>query len=173
MKIRVSLLAITILCTLSSAAAPPTAAEAKAAFEKLRTLAGTWTSSSTKGWTETATYEVAAQGSVIIERSHFDGEPGDGMMTTIYLDGPRLLLTHYCEARNQPTLVASAIEDGGKRITFTFLSGTNMSSRDAGHMDSVVLQLIDAGRMKSRWSWYERGAQKWFEEIESTRVAEP
>ena len=35
-------------------------------------------------------------------RSHFVGEQNDGMMTTYFLDGDRLLMTHYCEAGNQP-----------------------------------------------------------------------
>jgi hypothetical protein len=169
MKRLAMLLALTIFTALPCGAAV-SPSDAKAAFEALRALTGTWTSKSTKGWTETSTYELAARESVLVNRSHFDGEPGDGMLTTIYLDGSRLLLTHYCEARNQPTLVASTIENGGKRIVFTFLSGTNLSSRDAGHMDSVIMDLIDPDHFRSRWSWYERGKETWFEEVESVRA---
>jgi len=169
MKRLTTLLVVTLFTALPCEAAV-SAADAKAAFEALRALSGTWTAKSTKGWTETSTYELAAKGSVLVNRSHFDGEPGDGMLTTIYMDGPHLLLTHYCEARNQPTLVASTIENGGRRIVFTFLSGTNLSSRDAGHMDSVIMELTDPDHFRSRWSWYERGKVTWFEEVESVRA---
>src|SRR3954469_237020 len=91
-----------------------TASDVKALFTRLKTLEGKWTARSTKGWTETNTYEVAAKGTVVFNRSRFEGEENDGMLSTFYLDGDRLLLTHYCEARNQPTLVASTIDDAGR-----------------------------------------------------------
>lgn len=161
-----------LLLTASFAAAEPrpvTPADAKAIFERIKTLEGTWKSKSTKGWTEVSTYEVAAQGSVIIERSHFEGEPNDGMMTTFFLDGERLLMTHYCEARNQPTLIASMIDDADHSVLFRFHSGTNMASRDAGHMDSCRMRFVAADRVESRWTWYAKGKEKWMEAIESVR----
>lgn len=148
---------------------PVTPADAKALFTRLQKLEGKWIAKSTKGWTETNTYEVAAKGSVVFNRSFFEGEPNDGMLSTFYLDGDRLMLTHYCEARNQPTLVAAAIDDEG-RILFRFDHGSNMKSRDTGHMDSVILQFVDDDHVKSRWSWYGDGKERWFEEIEQVRV---
>src|SRR5438128_7045858 len=102
---------IILAATASGAERAVTAADAKALFARLTKLEGKWTARSTKGWTETNTYDVAAKGSVVVNRSFFEGEANDGMMTTFYLDGDRLLLTHYCEARNQPTLVAATIDD--------------------------------------------------------------
>jgi hypothetical protein len=149
---------------------PVTAADAKTLFNRIRKLEGTWKARSTRGWTETNTYEVAAKGSVVINRSFFEGEPNDGMLTTFYLDGDRLLLTHYCEARNQPTLVAVSIDDGAARVSFRFDRGTNMKSRHSGHMDAVVLEFVDDDHVRSRWSWYANGQERWFEEIEQVRV---
>ena len=153
-----------------SAHAAPTGDEARAVFDRFRSLEGSWRSKSTQGWTQQSTKSVAAKGSVVVSRSRFDGAPNDGMVSTWFMDGDRLLLTHYCEARNQPTLVLSKIENNGRRVTFTFLSGTNMASRDVGHMDSVVYEFLDDDRYTHRWSWYSKGKETWFETIESERV---
>jgi hypothetical protein len=169
------LLSVLLLLSTSAVAAerPVNAADAKQLFARFTAMAGNWHAASTKGWTETNSYEVAAKGSAVINRSHFEGEPNDGMMTTFYLDGDRLLLTHYCEAGNEPTLAAALIDDGGARVVFRFVNGTNMQSRDVGHMDSVEFRFVDADHVRSRWSWYAKGQERWFEEIEQVRVKPP
>jgi hypothetical protein len=156
--------------TMNAADRPVTAEDARALFARLKKLEGKWTARSTKGWTETNTYEIAAKGSVVFNRSFFEGEENDGMLSTFFLDGDLLMLTHYCEARNQPTLVAATIDENGVRVAFRFDHGTNMKSRDTGHMDSVVMQFIDDDHVRSRWSWYAKGQEKWFEDIEQVRV---
>ena len=92
------------------------------------------------------------------------------MATLFFLDGERLLLTHYCEAGNQPTLVASSSAPDGSSVTFTFLSGTGMRSRDDGHMDKVVVRFIDGAHFSSQWTWYQDGKERWLEEIAYRRV---
>lgn len=162
---------LTILISAVSAVAAERAVtpeDSRAIFARLKKMAGTWSAKSTKGWTESNRYEVAGKGSVVIGRSFFEGEENDGMMTTFFMDGDRLLLTHYCEAGNQPTLVAATIE--GDRVKFDFLSGTNLTARP-GHMHSVVLRLIDDDHMTSRWSFFSKGKEEWFEEIQQVRTA--
>jgi hypothetical protein len=161
--------ALLLATSLAAEPRPVTPADAKAIFEKLKAMDGTWKGKSTKGWTDVATYEVAAKGTVVIERSHFEGEENDGMMTTFFLDGERLLMTHYCEARNQPTLVAATIDDADHSVLFRFSSGTNMASRDVGHMDSCRMRFVEAGRVQSQWTWYAKGKETWKENIESVR----
>ena len=92
------------------------------------------------------------------------------MVTMFYLDGDRLMLTHYCVARNQPRLVATSFADAGKTITFTFLDGTNLPSRDKGHMDKMVFRFIDDNHAVSHWTWYQDGKEKWLEEINLERI---
>lgn len=156
-----------------TAAMPEVAREAAGAttngvFERLKTLEGTWIGRSTKGWTEEVTYKVIAGGSVVMSLS-FDAHPGEQMVTMYHLDGERLLLTHYCVAKNQPRLMATSVEENGRKVTFTFLDGTGMKSRDAGHMDSLVMQFHDNDRFTSQWTWYQDGASSWMEEIEMVR----
>jgi hypothetical protein len=164
------IISLILAATLNAAERAVTSDDAKALFARFAKLEGKWKARSTKGWTETNTYEVAAKGSVVFNRSFFEDEPNDGMLTTIFLDGDRLLLTHYCEARNQPTLIASSIDDDAHRVVFRYLSGTNMKSRDSGHMDSAVFQFVDDDHVRSRWSWYANGQERWFEDIEQARV---
>lgn len=166
-----TIVAVLILATsLNAAERPMTRDDAKAIFERLQKLEGQWKAKSTKGWTEMNTYDVAAKGTVVINRSMFVGEKNDGMVTTFFLDGDRLLLTHYCEARNQPTLAATSIDDATHRVTFRFVSGTNLKSIDTGHMHSHVIQFVDDDHLRSSWSWYANGTEKWFEDIEQERV---
>ena len=159
-----------LAATVNAAERAVTSNDARTLFARFAKMEGKWKARSTKGWTETNTYEVAAKGSVVFSRSFFEDEPNDGMLTTVFLDGDRLLLTHYCEARNQPTLIASSIDEGAHRVVFRYLSGTNMKSRDSGHMDSAEFQFVDDDHVRSRWSWYANGQEKWFEDIEQVRV---
>jgi hypothetical protein len=144
------------------------ATPAVALFERLRSLEGEWTGTSTKGWTDRTSFRTIAAGSVVVETS-FDAHPGETMMTMYHLDGSRVILTHYCVAKNQPRLVAREIGDEGRSVTFAFLDATGIASRDEGHMDQAIISFQDADHFTSRWSWYEGGADRWMEEIRYER----
>lgn len=148
-----------------------TAAAARAAFAWFTSLAGEWDGKSTAGWTGTATYSVIGRGSAVLSSSKHSAHPNDdeAMAAVYHLDGDRLLLTHYCVAKNQPRLVATKIDEKARRIEFTFLDGTNLTSRSAGHMDRAVFEFHDHTRFTSRWTWYQDGQERWMEEITYTR----
>jgi hypothetical protein len=115
--------------------------------------------------------EIIAGGSAILSSSRIGPHPGaDGSMATLFhLDGDRLMLTHYCVAGNQPRLVATSISEDGLTIEFSFLDGTNMRSRDDGHMDRAVLTIESPERYRSRWTFYQKGQERWLEDIVNTR----
>lgn len=146
---------------------PPT--KAQAAFEKLKTLAGDWEGKSTKGWTEKVTYAVIAGGSVIMEVS-YGAHPGEWMATMFHLDGDKLMLTHYCVAKNQPRLKATRIADDLSSITFEYQDATNLKSRDEGHMDKAVFNLTDPDHFNAQWTWFENGRENWMEKVEHRRL---
>ncbi|MEW6127966.1 MAG: hypothetical protein AB1757_13080 [Acidobacteriota bacterium] len=146
-----------------------TAESARAAFEKFTKLNGEWMGRSTKGWEEKVSFRAIAQGSVVVENS-FDAHPNETMMTMFYLDQGRLMLTHYCVAKNQPRLVASSFDEDGKTISFTFLDATNLPSRDNGHMDKAVFKFIDENTITTQWTWYQNGKENWMEEIKLQRI---
>jgi hypothetical protein len=170
------LLAMTLCVLVTPQGAPPqtpaaaasTTTPAKTAFERIKRLEGTWTSRSTRGWTADLRLQVIAGGSAVLSTS-FDAHPGETMATLFHLDGDRLMLTHYCVAKNQPRLVATSFGEDGRTVTFTFLDATNLASRDHGHMDKAVYRFLDDDRFTSQWTWYQNGEERWMEEITSTR----
>jgi len=144
------------------------AASARTAFERFRALEGTWRGESTRGWSEEVSFRPIAGGSAVMETS-FDAHPNETMVTMFFLDGESLDLIHYCVAKNQPHLKASAYEDGGKTVTFVFVDGGNLASRDKGHMDKAVFRFEDADHLTTRWTWYQDRTEKWMEDIRLTR----
>ncbi len=147
-----------------------TAENAAAAYARFKNLAGEWVGTSTKGWTNRQTVSVIARDSAVMNISH-GSHPGETMATMIYMDGEQLMLTHYCVARNQPRLQATSVEDEGRRLTFSFRDGTNLPSRDKGHMDKVIFQFKDDDHYTSQWTWYQHGQESWMEQIVYERIA--
>jgi len=151
---------------------PVSAAEAKAAWEKLKAIEGEWIGKSTKGWTETSTWRLIAGGSALMENS-FDAHPGESMVTFIHPDGDRLILTHYCMAKNQPRMMLTSVTEEGTYFDFTFLDATNLKSRDKGHMDRCRVKLNADGTFTEQWTWYQKGTESWMEVIEYKRKETP
>jgi hypothetical protein len=58
-----------------------------------------------------------------------------------YMDGDRLLLTHYCDAGNRPRMVGKISPDG-KTVEFDFLDVSGSTQR--GMMNRMVFTMIDA-----------------------------
>jgi hypothetical protein len=139
------------------------------AYDRIKALDGTWTGESTKGWTERVQYRVIAGESCVLETS-FDAHPNEMMVTMFCPDGDRLLLTHYCVAKNQPRLVLTAATSDASELTFEFLDGTNLPSRDRGHMDKVLFRFVSDDEFTTRWTWYQDGQESWMEEIRNRRV---
>jgi len=151
---------------------PPGAARSDAAarvFDSFRALEGEWLAESTAGWAGEATFETVGSGSAVVVRSRVAPHGEQIMLTVVHPDRGRLLLTHYCVAGNQPRLVAEEWSEDGRSVSFRFLDGTNMLSRDEGHMDAAEYRFVDQDHFTSRWSWSQEGREKWFEEIHYRR----
>jgi hypothetical protein len=179
----IGLLALTTLAALCVAAeksdtpaqAPSTqpTTPAATAFERFKAMEGSWEGKSTKGWTERLTISVIAGGSAVLEQSemlHGPDEEAMKMATVYHMDGPQLMLTHYCAAKNQPRLRATEISNDGSDVLFTFLDATNLPTRDAGHMDKVHVKFASPDRVTQQWTFYAKGKEQWMEQIEYRRV---
>ncbi len=139
---------------------------AAAAFNKLKTLAGTWEATTEKGKV-TTTYEVVSNGSAILERLKV---PGETEMVTLYnLDGNKLVLTHYCSAGNQPRMEASGLSPDGE-LVFNFAGGDNLSDPNAGHMHHAVLKFASADDFTYDWTFQQDGKPRFTENIHYVRV---
>jgi hypothetical protein len=150
-------------------AGKPTKEQALAAFKKLKKFAGKWQCNSPGLGDFQESYKLIAEGSVLMG-NEMEDKPESAMVTMYHMDGDTLMLTHYCMAKNQPRLTAMKIADDLSSVTFEYKDGTNMASRDVGHMDSVVINFVDDDNFKSRWSWYEKGKEQWMEAVTAKRM---
>lgn len=146
---------------------PAGAMDAKAAFERLKTLVGRWEAKTEMGKV-TLTYELIANGSALVERDAFENMPA--METVYHLDGNRLLLTHYCMLGNQPRMQARSFDPATGEIRFEFLDITNLASPGAAHMHNVTLRIADADHLTGEWQGFENGALKSTDKAQFTRV---
>lgn len=153
MKNRVTLIAIALiaLTTLAYAQTP-----AQKAFESIKSMPGTWEGKSPDGRSLRVDFKVTAGGSAVLSQIIV---PNEDMISVIHLDGPgKLLLTHYCGAGNQPRMQASVSPDG-KIITFNYVDATNLATPDAGHMQQMVLTMLDDNHHTEEWTFIDHGKE--------------
>ena len=86
------------------------------------------------------------------------GMEDDNMISMFNLDGQRLLMTHYCSAGNQPRMTATSSADG-KTIAFDFLDATNVAGPEAGHMQHVVISVLDPDHHIEEWNYLDHGKE--------------
>lgn len=137
-----------VLLTLSTAAFAQS--DAQKSFDQMKSLAGTW-QGTFEGTPTHVTLRVTSMGNAIIHEMNGVGKPDDPI-SMINLDGARLLMTHYCDAGNQPRFTATSSPDG-KTITFDFLDATNLLPTQDGHMQHVVFHIIDADHHTELWQF--------------------
>jgi hypothetical protein len=113
--------------------------DAQKAFEIMKTLAGSW-EGSMMGLSAHITIRVTSSGHAILHEATGPGRP-DNPITMFYVDGDRLLLTHYCDAGNRPRMVGKVSPDG-KTVEFDFLDVSGSTQR--GMMNHMVFTTIDA-----------------------------
>ena len=127
--------------------------DAQKSFNQLKALTGSWEGKTADGKPLQVSFRETAGGSALL--SEIEGD--HGMVSMIHMDGDKLLMTHYCAAGNQPRMQASVSPDG-KTITFTFFDGTNIAA-DAGHMQSMVLTVLDANHHTEDWTFATQGKE--------------
>jgi hypothetical protein len=142
-------IAMAVLLTCSAVAAAET--DAQAAFDKMKSLAGTWEGKSADGKSISTKYQLAAGGKSLMEESS-----EDHMVTMFFLTGGRLVLTHYCGTGTQPHMQATVSPDG-KTIAFEFVDGVNIANMDSGHMHRAVFTLSDPDHYTEEWTWMQSG----------------
>src|ERR1051325_3150906 len=99
-------------------AAAPT--DAQKAFETMKTLVGSW-QGTVMDIPINLTIRLASSGTAILHEATADGKrPPNHEITMFYVDGDRLLATHYCDAGNRPRFEGKLSPDGNT-IEFTFL----------------------------------------------------
>ncbi|MGA2857818.1 MAG: hypothetical protein ABSE40_13190 [Candidatus Sulfotelmatobacter sp.] len=129
--------------------------DAQKAFNSIKNMPGIWEGKMSNGQVAQVSFKVTAGGSAVM--SEILGK--EDMITMFHLDGPqRLLMTHYCGAGNQPRMQASLSPDG-KTISFNFIDATNLATPDAGHMQRMVLTLLDENHHTEEWTFLDHGKE--------------
>jgi hypothetical protein len=139
------------LLLLAAATAALSQTPAQKSFDQLKSLTGSWAGKNAQGKPLQVSFRDTAAGSALMSEIH--GHGPEHMISMIHLDGPnRLIMTHYCGAGNQPRMLASTSEDG-KTVTFDFFDGTNIPSPEAGHMQRVVITMLDPNHHTELWTF--------------------
>ena len=141
-------------CIVLTATAAFAQSGAQRSFDQLKSLAGSWEGKNSMGQPVQVSYRMTAGGSALM--SEIVGH-GETMISMFNFDGSnRLLLTHYCTVGNQPRMLASPSPDG-KTVTFNFVDATNLDTPEAGHMDHVVIAVLDPNHHTEEWVFADHG----------------
>lgn len=151
-SVRTVLIAAIALTTAASMAQT----EAQKAFATIKSLPASWEGKAPDGRALQVTFKVTSAGTAVISEIVV---PNEDMVSMIHMDGPnRLLLTHYCAMGNQPRMQASASPDA-KTITFNYVDATSLSAPDAGHMQRMVLTVLDDNHHTEEWTFVDHGKE--------------
>jgi hypothetical protein len=134
-----------------------TPADPKAAFARLKNLAGEWTGGIGKpdGPAGSVLYRVTANGNTVME-TLFPGTDHE-MISMYHLDGPELVLTHYCAAGNQPRMKFSREKSSATNLVFDFTGGTNLDPAKDGHIHNGRIRLSGEDRLEADWVFHADG----------------
>ena len=115
--------------------------DAKKAFEKMKTLAGSWQGTVMDIPINFTIRAVSSGTAILHEGDTSGGGPPKHEITMFYVEGDRLLATHYCDAGNRSRWEGKTSPDG-KAIEFSFLDVAG--STRGGYLKDMVITMIDA-----------------------------
>jgi len=144
---------------------PGPQSDAQRAFEIMKTLAGSW-DGSIMGLSTHITIRVTSSGNAILHEATGPGRP-DNPITMFYVDGDRLLLTHYCDTGNRPRMVGKISPDG-KAVEFDFLDVSGSTER--GIMDHIMITMTDANHHTEAITYTLPGNKSYLAHMDLTRT---
>jgi hypothetical protein len=124
----------------NNAAAP---SDAQKMFDQMKTLAGSW-QGTIMGISINVTIRPTSSGPAILHEATTDGgRPPNHEITMFYVEGDRLLATHYCDGGNRARFEGKMSPDG-KTSEFNFLDVTG--GTQGGLVKHMVFTVIDANK---------------------------
>jgi hypothetical protein len=156
-SLRKILLPVLFLAVFAFPSLTPAGTEAKAAFEKLKSLAGDWEGKDDMGMAAKTNFKVIVSGTTVMETLSPTGMGGEEMLSLFNIDGAWISLSHYCPTNNQPRLRATPPAGDIKELTFTFQGAGNLPSEETGHQHKLVLHFDDADHITETWTWRSKG----------------
>lgn len=144
-KVRAAAVLIAILSSTSLFAQ----SDAQKVLDRFKSMAGTWSGKSAGGDVSEVTYQLAGGGTAVMADMHMSDE---NMTSMFYVDGEKLMMTHFCPSGNAPRMVA-VISPDLKTVTFDFLDATNLPGPQTGHMHKAVYLFGDGDHYSEEWTW--------------------
>ena len=156
-RVMLSVAAISLSTAVLAQSMPTEQSGAQRSFDKLKTLAGSWDGlvstfppqADIEGKPMHVSLRVTSMGNALMHEANSSARPDDPI-TMLYLDGDRLLLTHYCDAGNRPRMTGAMSPDG-KTVEFDFLDLSG--GTQYGHMHHAVFTFIDANHHLEDWTY--------------------
>ena len=139
--------AAAMLLSASVLLAAPPGGESKG-MDNMKSLVGTWKGTDAEGNPITISYRLVSDGSTLMETLDM-GEHKESMVTMYHGDNEKTLMTHYCSMGNQPTMKLESSKDG--KLTFSFVSATNLKSADDPHMQKLIVTIKDDNHFSQEW----------------------
>jgi hypothetical protein len=138
-------------------------ASAQEAFARLKTLAGHWTGQAVMAHQPgmsigavQVSLRVTSGGYALMHemvpagRSDDPSHGEDDPITMLYIEGDRLILTHYCDTGQNRPRMAGKLSPDGKTVEFDFLDLSGGTTH--GYMNHAVFTLIDAEHHSEDWT---------------------
>jgi hypothetical protein len=124
----------------NNAAAP---SDAQKAFDQMKTLAGSW-QGTIMGISIDVTIRLTSSGTAILQEANTaGGRPPNHEITMFYVEGDRLLATHYCDGGNRPRFEGKLSPDG-KTSEFNLLDVAG--GTQGGLVKRMAFTIIDANK---------------------------
>ena len=124
----------------NNAAAP---SDAQMVFDQMKALAGSW-QGTVMGISINVTIRLASSGTAILHEATTEGgRPPNHEITMFYVEGDRLLATHYCDGGNRARFEGKMSPDG-KTSEFNFLDVAGNTR--GGLVKHMVFTVIDANK---------------------------
>lgn len=102
-------------------------------------------------------YRKTANGTALIEDYLFGEGSSVGMTTVYHQDRNDLRLTHYCGARNHPSMVATKLDTTSRVVQFDFTHITNLKNQDDYHSRQFDLDIVSRDHIKIQYHGLQAG----------------
>lgn len=125
----------------------------KAVFAQLSQLVGAWETSTADGKSHQVRYRLSANGYALVETWTL-GSTRESI-TIYYLDGSRLLASHFCPQGNVPRLKLVGARPGS--FSFSFVDGANLKVAGPSHQHSFRIGQLPDGTLERAEYYVENG----------------
>ena len=142
-----------VLLLIFASAAAFAESDAQKTLERFKSMVGVWEGKNTAGEAVQDTYRLAAGGTAVMGENKMGSED---MLSLFYVDGDRLLMTHFCPSGSQPRMRATFSPDL-KTVSFDLFDVTGLPDPQKGHMSRAVYFFPDADHYSEEWTWMQDG----------------